>query len=65
MSAAKMPERKSTTKKKPYTKPQIVYKQPLEAKAAACAFTSVGTGKATTGGPPPPYGNCGYHFLFS
>ena len=35
--------------KKDYSKPEIVYKQPLEAMAAAC--TPVPPGKASTGAP--------------
>ncbi len=42
--------------KKDYSKPEIVYKQPLEAMAAAC--TPVPPGKSSTGPP----NNCGQLF---
>jgi hypothetical protein len=37
--------------KKPYAKPAIVYKEPLEAMAAACTPVGPGMGKASSGSP--------------
>jgi len=64
MSAPAKPTRPTRSKKKPYTKPQIVYKQRLEARASACTNYGPGTGKSSTGGPPPQ-GSCGASYLFS
>ncbi|MBI5303653.1 MAG: hypothetical protein HY868_16070 [Chloroflexi bacterium] len=49
---------KPISKKKPYTKPRMVYKQKLEARASACTPIGVGYGKATTGGPFQPGYQC-------
>ena len=37
--------------KKPYDKPEVIYKQSLEAMAAACTPIGPGAGKADTGSP--------------
>lgn len=65
MSTSKKTQNEIGSKKKTWKKPRIVYKQTLEARASACSFFGVGTGKSTTGGLPPPNGNCGSDYLFS
>lgn len=52
--------RQPTAKKKRYTKPRIVYRQPLEASATVCTYAGPGTGKSSTG---MPY-QCGQNYLF-
>ena len=37
--------------KKPYSKPAVIYKQPLEAMAAVCTPIGPGQGKASSGAP--------------
>lgn len=51
MDTAPKPEHQPRAKKKPYTKPRVVYKQRLEAKASVCIYAGPGTGKGSTGAP--------------
>jgi len=61
MTAQPKRTRQPSAKKKRYTKPRVIYRQPLEARASACTPAGPGGGKSTTGGPY----QCGQNYLFS